>query len=394
MSLTFGAELRWRHETYDPPRFGLEEGRTFDANEERFLFDADLRATWWRVFVQIDTAAEQGWPQARPFDHSATDLSQGFIEVAPPDGHMVVRLGRQELDLPGNRLVGVNDPAGIRRDFDGLNAQVRAGDTVFDLFAVQPVLNQPGAFDDAAQPGEHFAGVNMHHFWTTAQLPAVDVFVFRRERDTSFVTTAQGRDRRDTWGTRLSGQLGGFDYADQLDIQRGSVGATPVRASGFTLQMSRTWSDVRGAPTWLLSAARASGDSHPNDTHVGSFDPLYPNLSYSTDAGYLFPSNIKDVSMSLALTPVYWLRVQSGLYVAWRVSRADAVYQPPGFVLVAPSAGSSGRIASLPFLSVDAHATRYLEFSLSAIRLIAGPVISSVHGRSANYLLTQSIFRF
>ena len=394
VSLTFGAELRWRHEYYDPPRFGLQGGHPFSADEERFLADADLRGQWFRFFIQIDTASESGWPQARPFDHSAPDLSQGFFELSPLRDQFSVRIGRQELDLPGNRLVGVNDPAGIRRAFDGLNAVFRLGATTFDAFDLQPVLNQPGAFDDTAQPGEHFAGLNVHHVWVYAIVSTIDVFIFRRERQTTFVAAADGQDRRDTWGTRLAGQLLGVNYSTQLDVQRGSVGAQAVRAKGSTLEMDRVWNDLPGNPTVLISAARASGDRNATDGMVGSFDPLYPNLSYSTDAGYLLPSNIEDVSTSLALKPSSWLSLQSGLYRAWRVSRADAVYQPPGYVLIPPGIGGAGRIADLPFATASAHISRYCEFSISAVRLIAGPVIKASGGRNANYVLTQSIFRF
>lgn len=88
------------------------------------------------------------------------------------------------------------------------------------------------------------------------------------------------------------------------------------------------------------------------------------------------------------------MRVTPSPAIHSQVSNADAIYQPPGLILVPGDGTGSHRVATLPFLKVAYRIDRYSEISASAVRLLAGPVIIHAHGRSAEYGLLQWQFRF
>ncbi len=158
--LTLGGEYRFKTEYLDAPDFGIGPGAdAYTAFGERLLAQADLRTTLGiRAFVQLSAATDAGRkPAERPFDRSRPDIAQAFIDVPLP-GAAVLRVGWQELDAGGNRLISTREAANLRLAFD--MAHLAASIAGFDAVAFygRPVLNQRGAFDDRGNPSEKFLG--------------------------------------------------------------------------------------------------------------------------------------------------------------------------------------------------------------------------------------------
>ena len=82
--LSIGGEARYRFDGYDPYLFGLTaNGKTFGSNQERMFLHSDLHLTdYFRAFVQVDAAAEQGRPVQRAYDQSLPDLRQAFVDLS------------------------------------------------------------------------------------------------------------------------------------------------------------------------------------------------------------------------------------------------------------------------------------------------------------------------
>ena len=402
--VTLGGEFRVRWERLDPQRFGIAGGQAFSATAERLDGHADVHVNRFRLFVQLNTSAESGWPVARPADHSAADLAQGFMQwnlggVDAKDASFL-RVGRQEIALAPNRLIGVNEATNLRRAFDGAMIQLAVAGTTTTAFVTRPVVNKAGAFDDRADDAERLDGVNWHapveaSFEALAwSLQSVDAFAFRRHRDRAVFQNASGSEVRDTYGMRLAGDVAKVSYLIQLDWQRGTVGAEAISARAATLDLEWRPQRMPWGAVLSMSLGWAGGDRHPGDGKIGTFDTLYPNLSYGTDAGYFFPGNSWDASVAISVQPIARSTVQAGVFGYWRVSSSDAIYQPPGLVLVRGDGTGSNRVAVLPFLKVAYRIDRYSEVSASAVRLLAGPVLINAGGRSANYSLLQWQFRF
>ena len=130
------------------------------------------------------------------------------------------------------------------------------------------------------------------------------------------------------------------------------------------------------------------------DGRIDTFDPLYANLAYSTDAGYFYPGNNEDLSIALNVQPVYLLQMQAGVYAIRRLQSHDAAYQPPGVDLV-PGTGNGGqRLAMLPFFKAMVQVDRYNELVLSLVKLSPSDVLKAAHARGASYALLQWTARF
>ena len=401
-SVSIGGELRARWERLDPQRFGLTGGKSFTADEQRSMLDADVHLDRLRLFTQLNASAESGWPVARPADHSAVDLSQAFAEWTSSDGDQKVpsfiRLGRQEI-LFANRLIGVNEATDIRRAFDGALAQFGLAGTTTTAFITHPVLNRPGSFDDKPNDAERFSGIDVlvpipAQGSEYARVQSVTGFVYRRTRDIAVFQNASGVELRDTYGVRFAGSLLTMTYLLQLDYQRGHVGAERISAKAGTLDLGWKIPVSSFSPALGASFGWAGGDKNARDNTLQTFDTLYPNLSYGTEAGYFFPGNSRDASFFLTIVPAARTSAQAGVFEYWRVSSADAIYQPPGFVLIQGTGAGASRVATLPFFKVVYDVDRHNAFSLTAVRLAAQQVVTAQGGRSSNYGLVQWQFRF
>ena len=401
--VSLGGELRARWERLDPQRFGLTGGRSFTANEQRSMLDADVHLDRLRFFTQLNASAEAGWPVARPADHSALDLSQAFADWTLSDAGQTIpsfiRLGRQEIALAPNRLIGVNEATNIRRAFDGALAQFGLAGTTTTAFVTHPVLNRPGAFDDKPNDAERFSGIDVlvplpAQSDECARLQSVTGFVYRRTRDIAVFQNASGPELRDTYGLRFAGTLLAMTYLLQLDYQRGHVGAERISAKAGTLDLGWRIPVQSLSPSIGASFGWAGGDKNAKDNTLQTFDTLYPNLSYGTEAGYFFPGNSRDVSFFLTIEPLDKTSAQVGVFEYWRVSSADAIYQPPGFVLIQGTGSGASKVATLPFFKVAHDFDRYNAVSLTAVRLVAQQVVTAQGGRSSNYGLVQWQFKF
>ena len=395
--LTLGGEYRFKVESLSKPSFGIRGVERYTANGERFLADADLRSEAGpRLFVQFSAATDAGRkPVERLFDRSDPDLAQAFVDFPMSRGttQLLVRIGRQELDLAGNRLVAVRDAANLRRAFDLALASVDDGAFSGAIFGGHPVLNKEGAFDDRATPGEDFWGSRIREtFGPRAGAPAAEVFFFGRRRDRAVYQDAVGSELRRTYGVRFSGRAEIWDYATQASIQRGEVAGKDIRAYGFAVDLGYA-SQARWKPRAGVSFGVASGDSKSGDARVGTFDVLYPNLGYFTDAPLTYPGNDWDIQPNITLRPSAQLTVQGGVDVLQRLSSHDAIYEAPGIPLVRGTGGGSHFITALSFVKAAWRPLTYCELTMSYVHASAGSLLRHQGGRNADYGAVQLSLR-
>ena len=398
--VSLGGEGRLRWERLAPQRFGLAGGRDVVARGERLLLHADAHVGAWRTFLQMSAAGEAHWPVSRPADRSDPDIAQAFVDWQP-GRDQYVRLGRFELPFPTNRLVGVNDATNLRRTFQGAALRVDMSGMPVDAFVTRPVVNKLGGLDDHWAAGERFNGVNVGLLRVDPTAPAtalptldaVDIFVFDRHRAFAQVQNGAGAEHVQTWGTRWAAHAGHLRAAVQATLQHGRLGPQRMDGDGVTLDVAEAF-DAPWSPTISGSFGRASGDARSGDGRIDTFDPLYANLAYSTDAGYFYPGNNEDLSIALTVQPASMLQIQAGAYAIRRLQSHDAAYQPPGVVLVSGNGNGGQRLALLPFLKAMIEVDRYDELVLSLVELSPSDVLRTAHARRASYGLLQWTARF
>jgi hypothetical protein len=129
-------------------------------------------------------------------------------------GTTVLRVGRQELDSGGNRLISTRYAGNLRLAFDMAHLESRFSGFDAVAFYGRPVLNQRGAFDDRGNPTEKLLGG-----WVQRALgsdpgaPTINVFFLSRDRNRAVYERGVAFDNRRTIGLRASGAAPRWDYA-------------------------------------------------------------------------------------------------------------------------------------------------------------------------------------
>ena len=392
--LTLGGEYRLRVESLDEPSFGLRAVDAYTAVDHRGLIHADLRSRAGpRLFVQLSAAAEDGRePRARPFDRSAVDVAQAFADwpLSMGGGVLLLRAGRQELDLHGNRLVSTREAANLRRSFDTVFARFTRGPLSISAFAGRPVENRGGAFDDRADRRERFRGSMLEVGATSPSRSAnTAVFYFDRERERAVYADFVGAERRHTLGIRHTRSSVGYDMALQAAYQFGDAGPKRIRASGLAGDLGMRRASWPLQPRFGLSFGLASGDDHAGDLRLGTFDVVYPNLGYFTDAPVFYPGNTTDVQPNVTLRLSTLSTLQTGCDFIFRNERADALYDPPGIPLARPADTDAHRAATLCYLKTQWRPSTHVEWTAAYVHGGVNSVLQSAGADPADYWLAQ-----
>jgi hypothetical protein len=219
------------------------------------------------------------------------------------------------------------------------------------------------------------------------------VFYIGRERQRRFGASTEAIEHRHNFGGRWSSHGPRCSLEVQGSIQTGHIEGHSISAQGLA-------SDWNCSPTaaarWRLGARidYASGDRGPLDDSVDTFDPLYPNLSYFTDAPALYPGNNFDVHPYLSFLPRSSLNMSVGADFQYRAHSRDATYQPPGFALVGPQPDSSGdHITTLAYWRTNWKPHSNLEVTFAYVYGFAGEVIQRAGGHDLRYAMLQVSLR-
>jgi hypothetical protein len=392
--LSLGAEVRVRVDAYDQPLFGLTPAGAFASRQSRMLIHGDLHAgVDRRFFLQLGAFDERGRePTERSFDEGALDIQLMFADFGTPERYQL-RVGRQEIVLPGARNAAVRDATNIRRAFDGVKLGIGRETYAIDAFVTASVELREGAFDDRPNDEEHFWGVYTTTLDELIEDATVDFFYLGRNRERAIFAEGTDEELRHMIGTRLALTRGPYDLDAQAGLQFGRFGDGEIVAWHLAADAGYAIDDSKQQPQFSLRLEIASGDDTNGDGDLGTYDPLYPNGTYVTDAALLLPGNSIDVQPAISFTPLKGLRLTGGVDLFWRLDKDDGVYQPAGVPLVPP--GGAGKFVSAqPFMRAVWRPTPNLEVVGAVSYATAGEVIASAGGQGLSYGFLQVALRF
>lgn len=259
-------------------RFVHHDGRDFLPGGEidvlRHRARLGMAASYERrltTFVQLQdvrTFGEELDPSG-DFTADGFDLHQGYMQLGRDEGF--VRLGRQELDLNNERLVGVNHYTERTRSFDGARAIAERGGARLDV-AWALVRDYSTNAEPVTYGSRHIAAADLRYEMSRLFVPDLLV-LFEGDTNTDL--------RRVSAGGNLRGAFGGgvyFDYYAEAWMQYGKENEPlPVtywaNLSSFLLQANV---DVASKPFLYLEATFVSGDEDPTDDLVTTFTQPYP----------------------------------------------------------------------------------------------------------------------
>lgn len=391
--LTLGGEARLRVDAVDAPRFGVP-GETADTYAlARFLFSADLRlGDKVRAYGalglhrDIDKIAA---PSAT--DRDGLDLQLLFVDLRPTQG-LRLRAGRQELMLSQTqRFIAVREGPNIRQAFDGVRVTFTPSAVKLDGFYLQPVVADPGAFDDRRNPGQRFYG--LYGSGSLTRAATLDLYALGLERDDARFGAVSGDERRQALGARLGGKVGAFDYEAEGMVQRGRFAGQPIRAwggsvgAGYTLR--RPWSPRLG-----LRLDAGSGDRDPADGRLQTFNPLFPRGAYFNESALTSWSNLRAARASLGLSPAKGAGLEISYMARDRATPGDAIYLQPMQVLPGGAASRARAVGNVLQIDASWQVARNVKLQAQVAHQEAGAAVTAAGGRDTDFAMAIIQYRF
>ena len=326
--LSFGLNLRERFELNNAALFGLGSGRDDSYVIQRTEIHVDARfESHLQIFVQFEDARPFGKNTVSPVDRDVLDLEQAFVAYTSPlaGGEFKFRIGRQEMAFDLQRFVSVRDGPNVRQAFDAVWADWEFQKWRFIAYVTQPVQyrdDQP--FDDTSNKHLTFSGVRVErHDIGPGDLSA---YYSSYDRSNAQYLDATGPEHRDVFDVRYAGSRQHIDWDIESMLQAGHVGNDTIQAWAFGSIAGYTFAGFPGTPRVALQLDGASGDRHPGDGRIGTFNALFPNGYYFTLAGYTGYSNLIHLKPSLTVKPAASLTLMTAIGLQWRETTSDAVY--------------------------------------------------------------------
>jgi hypothetical protein len=299
MKLDF--ELRGR--TDDMSAQGLVLGKDRAYEETRVWGGMTVTPTQWLTgYAQFMDVHALGLPLQDTASNmrDTFDLRQGYLDFHYRPAQVLV--GRFELRIGDERVVGISDWTNTSRTFDGV--YVRLGDrNQLNLFSTSVVTVHPTSLDT------HGAGLTFHgvHAKIATWVPHSDIEPFVLVRAEPRVESHQGTygsETEVTFGSYYNTHWYGFDSSGTGMLQRGSYSNDSIQAGAAIVRGGYGADRLPWKPHLEAEYDYATGNSNPTGNTWGTFDQQYPSNHNAFGLVDLFGfQNIKERRVNLNLTP-------------------------------------------------------------------------------------------
>lgn len=295
-----GLALRLRPELRTNPDLDLDEDDSLAFVGSRLRATVSLEAIQrFRLVAQIQDGRRFGTESATLADEATLDLHQGYLEAYGfADGRVDLRLGRMELALGDERLIGTANWSDVARAFDGASLRMLPWASLgVELFGavvrerrLLRVVDATGSSTDQFTSGEGVAGA--FAAWRPSLGHELDAYLLARFDGPTAVPRLPERDRRIfSPGLRAAGTFGSIlRYGAEGSVQAGVSNGT-CQPPCTTIPTSEkndhfAWAvaallqltfPVAGAPWVGAEFDMASGDGDPNDGESREFDTFFPS---------------------------------------------------------------------------------------------------------------------
>jgi len=340
--IRFGGDYRSRFEGYTGG--GFRTGATDAYWLSRVRLDLTIQpVSWLKVYAQAQDARVIAKQPAVPNFENTWDLHQAYGELGDFEkGAWSLRVGRQEINIGDQRLLGSSNWTNTARTFDAVRGMVKLGGFKVDAFA-SSVVNQ---YNDAWDHHPHGNNLYGLHAEITKVLPNATIEPYVLWHVQPGLRTELGAAAKldeKVPGVRVVGKLPrGFDYQAEVVKEFGSLGSDDIKAWAGHWVLGRTFKAAWTPRPWI-EYNYASGDANARDGVRGTFDHLYPTAhdkyGLADQVGW---RNIKDFRGGVELKPhKNWTAVLE--YNNWFLASAlDALYNSGGTAIARSAAGTAG----------------------------------------------------
>jgi Alginate export len=214
----------------------------------------------------------------------------------------------------------------------------------------------------------------------------VTAYYAQYDHDGSLFLDAAGNERRDIVDVRYAGAHGALDWDLETMGEGGSVGSTRIRAWAIGSWVGYSLANVQAKPRIGQHVGAASGDRHPGDGVLGTFNPLFPNGYYFTLAGFPGYTNLVHIKPSITLQLNSQFTVMAAIGAQWRYTTADAIHVQPNVAVPGTRGEGSRWSGAHAQFRADRVFTRQWTGSIEVDHYQVGDAIRNVGGRNADYL--------
>jgi hypothetical protein len=298
-----------------------------------------------------------------------------------------VRGGRFEMAYDEGALIGLRDGPNVRQVWDGFQSFYVLPGYRVDAFVVKPVNVSPGTFDDRTLAGQMLWGVHVSASPALMQPVKITAFYYGNTMPEVRFYPRTGKEQTHTAGLRLLTSIGGFDGAIGGIGQAGTFATRDVLAWAAHADAGWTF-EAPWKPRLGLRADILSGGGGGNGT-VHTFNALYPNYAYSTEATVEAPANLIQTGATLGLHPVEPVTVNYTLEGLWRYSLHDAFYAAPTFSLIPPN-GTSRRFTGIEQqLEATWRINKFFDVTAAYVHFEPGAFLRAAHAQSQDFGMTE-----
>jgi hypothetical protein len=344
--MRFSVEVRGREE--GGTSFSFVEGANDTYTLTRTRIGLDVKpAKWFHFFVQGQDSRVIDIDKSRVTASikNTFDLRQGYVELKTGEQKWVsLQVGRSELNLGNQRLVGGGDWGNVTRTFDLAKIGMGAGGNRVDIFAATPVIINTNRFDkfDGA-PGQNLYGV----YGTLSKFvprSTIEPYVLWKTLPTvKSETGLAGKADIYTAGALWIGRLpAGFDYTVEMARQAGHSATDDISAWAGYWIAGYSPAHIPLRPRFSTEYTYATGDNGKGDGKVNTFDQGFDALHNIYGMSDLFGwRNIRHLRTSVEASPSRTVKVTFDYHFLWLANAHDGVYNASGVQVVkAPTGGA------------------------------------------------------
>jgi hypothetical protein len=394
--MTLDFELRGRTEEQSSLGYVPGKDRLYELTRVWGGITA-VPANWLTFYAQFMDTHALGLPlrDTAANMRDTFDLRQGYVDFHYKPVQLIV--GRQELRIGDERVVGISDWTNNSRTWDGFYMRMGVNNQL-NIFSTSVVQIHPTSLDT------HGAGLNFHGVQgkLTTYVPHTTIEPFVLVRTSPRVTSQQGEfgsATEVTFGSYYETKLPlGFDSSGTLDLQRGRYSNDSIHAGAAILRGGYGTKRLPWQPHLEAEYDYATGNPHTNADRIGTYDQQYPSNHNAFGLVDLFGfQNIKQDRLSLQLTPrsTLLLLLQGGsLHVA---TVQDGVYSGSGAsVFAAPPGGFvSDRLGSEFDASAKYMFRQSFVTNIGVGHFFPGELLTSEnHGAPLTYAYLGFTYRF
>ncbi|MEM1227803.1 MAG: alginate export family protein [Planctomycetota bacterium] len=404
--LKVSGEFRAQFESWRNREFGFAEDADNDYLLQRLYLDFEFRPTdWLMTRTEIGSSFQFGSPfDPSPIDEDPVYFQQLLAEVTMLEGdrgRLFSTVGRQTFSLGSGRLVATRNGPNIRRSFDAARFQ-------FDneAFASQWLFGSDvrfggDAFGDEIRSDRLLWGTyNTLKAGPDSLLPGnggLDLYYLGYRNVDAVFDSVAGDERRHSFGFRAFGLFGlgnRWDYNIEPLIQFGTMGEQDILAYTVANVIGYTFDDAPMRTRLGVKFDVISGDDDPNDTRLNTFNALFPNNSYFSEAAVFAPANLYDLNLSAQLEVTEKVTLVVLWDFLWRYSTNDAIYVPPGVPAIAGTTSDERFIGDTLSIAAEWRPVSSIHATAAYVHLESDAAITAAGGRQADFVLLWATWFF